>query len=112
MDPKLVSEECRHCKKCKQPDSAENMVGCDSCDTWEHYSCADVTDSIADPNRSWKCGCCREKANPERNDEANSEESATQSGISVTSTSVSKKSQSLHLSLELLEQQRKLKLGK
>ncbi|XP_062545514.1 uncharacterized protein LOC134212033 [Armigeres subalbatus] len=48
----------KHCSKCDRSDTADNLVGCDNCDTWVHFGCAGVTDSIADPNRSWKCDRC------------------------------------------------------
>ncbi|XP_055644239.1 uncharacterized protein LOC129780226 [Toxorhynchites rutilus septentrionalis] len=44
------------CTECRRPDSAENMVQCDNCDGWQHYTCAGVDDSVAD--RSWVCALC------------------------------------------------------
>ncbi|XP_058465085.1 uncharacterized protein LOC131438809 [Malaya genurostris] len=45
-----------NCKGCERPDQEENMVACDKCSTWWHFSCAGVADSVAD--RSWKCNNC------------------------------------------------------
>lgn len=44
------------CVACDRPDEAENMVQCDACDTWWHFSCAKVTASVS--NRSWICSKC------------------------------------------------------
>ncbi|XP_058827799.1 uncharacterized protein LOC131687722 [Topomyia yanbarensis] len=41
------------CIACERPDSADNLVQCDKCHKWWHYSCAGVTDSIV--NRDWIC---------------------------------------------------------
>ncbi|XP_055626949.1 uncharacterized protein LOC129768996 isoform X2 [Toxorhynchites rutilus septentrionalis] len=45
------------CAGCTIPEDAENMVQCDACDTWWHFSCAGVADSIAD--RAWICIRCK-----------------------------------------------------
>ncbi|XP_058462439.1 uncharacterized protein LOC131437241 [Malaya genurostris] len=45
-----------NCVACERPDSADNVVACDHCDNWWHYSCAGVSDTIAD--RSWICSRC------------------------------------------------------
>ncbi|XP_062703570.1 uncharacterized protein LOC134286025 [Aedes albopictus] len=44
------------CAACQRPDSAEDMVQCDHCDNWKHYSCAGVDESVA--RRSFVCGDC------------------------------------------------------
>ncbi|XP_062709353.1 uncharacterized protein LOC134288451 [Aedes albopictus] len=44
------------CAACQRPDSAEDMVQCDHCDVWKHYSCAAVNASVA--GRSFVCGDC------------------------------------------------------
>lgn len=49
----------KNCVKCDRPDTADNLVGCDVCESWMHYDCAGVTDSIANSNRTWKCDRCR-----------------------------------------------------
>ncbi|XP_058839405.1 uncharacterized protein LOC131694906 [Topomyia yanbarensis] len=45
-----------NCVACERPDSADNIVACDHCENWWHYSCAGVTDSIAE--RNWTCSRC------------------------------------------------------
>ncbi|XP_053686216.1 uncharacterized protein LOC128735749 [Sabethes cyaneus] len=44
------------CKSCAKPDTDE-MVQCDHCDGWHHYSCVGVTDDVA--NQSWSCTNCK-----------------------------------------------------
>lgn len=44
------------CVACQRPDEVEDMVQCDHCDTWSHYTCAGVDENIAD--HSWVCGHC------------------------------------------------------
>ncbi|XP_055585492.1 uncharacterized protein LOC129738331 [Uranotaenia lowii] len=59
-----------HCVNCPRPDSAEDMVQCDSCDVWWHYSCANVDESVKDV--AWVCPGCRtpDIANSTRNSQA------------------------------------------
>ncbi|XP_062710770.1 uncharacterized protein LOC134288871 [Aedes albopictus] len=45
-----------NCVACDRPDSSEDMVACDGCGSWYHYSCADVDGSVA--NLPWTCGSC------------------------------------------------------
>nr|XP_029732613.1 uncharacterized protein LOC109406183 [Aedes albopictus] len=45
------------CGGCDRPDEADNLVQCDACDAWWHFSCAGVTGSITD--RSWMCTRCK-----------------------------------------------------
>ncbi|XP_062713658.1 uncharacterized protein LOC134290517 [Aedes albopictus] len=94
-------KDCHNCGKCNRSDSANNMVGCDLCETWVHYDCAGVTDSIADPERSWKCEKCLA--------ELNAKPRSQKSGTSRTSGQ-SGTSQRQQLQLQLLEEQRKLRL--
>ncbi|XP_058449120.1 uncharacterized protein LOC131429087 [Malaya genurostris] len=44
------------CVNCERPDSADNFVQCDNCDTWWHMSCAGVSESIE--GRPWSCRKC------------------------------------------------------
>ncbi|XP_062555732.1 uncharacterized protein LOC134220646 [Armigeres subalbatus] len=97
------SSENRHCKKCTRPDDADNMVGCDACDAWEHYGCAGVSDSIAGSNRSWTCEACKLKA------QAAAGSSSTASAYTSAS---SKRSRQAQLRLELLEQQNRVRMKK
>ncbi|XP_062714039.1 uncharacterized protein LOC134290847 [Aedes albopictus] len=44
------------CPDCQRPDSAEDMVQCDHCDVWKHFTCASVNASVA--GRAFVCGDC------------------------------------------------------
>ncbi|XP_055623485.1 uncharacterized protein LOC129766911 [Toxorhynchites rutilus septentrionalis] len=91
----------KYCKKCDRPDLQEGMVCCDACESWVHFNCAGVGESIAEPDKSWKCSDCLADC-----------EGAAKSDVSFNESSVSKSSrvsQRLQLSLQLLEDQRKLK---
>ncbi|XP_062556853.1 uncharacterized protein LOC134221681 [Armigeres subalbatus] len=103
----IASQENTNCKKCTRPDDAENMVGCDTCDAWQHYGCAGVSESIAGSNRSWKCDGCRLKSIPVA--EAVGSPSSTASAYTSAS---SKKSRQAQLRLELLEQQNEIRMRK
>ncbi|XP_065088575.1 uncharacterized protein LOC135710053 [Ochlerotatus camptorhynchus] len=50
------------CVACERPDSADDFVQCDECDAWFHFSCAGVTDSVAD--RAWVCYTCQQSVGP------------------------------------------------
>ncbi|XP_058817058.1 mucin-2-like [Topomyia yanbarensis] len=86
-----------NCRKCDLSDSADNMVGCDTCETWLHYKCAGVSDSIADPERCWQCDGCKGALD-------------SFSKISIASSRASKRSSRAELSLQMLQEQRMLKL--
>ncbi|XP_062703751.1 uncharacterized protein LOC134286189 [Aedes albopictus] len=43
------------CKTCRGPDT-EDMVQCDRCDGWFHFSCVGVSEEVAD--KSWSCTNC------------------------------------------------------
>ncbi|XP_055613366.1 uncharacterized protein LOC129759849 [Uranotaenia lowii] len=45
-----------HCGKCDERDTSR-MVLCDQCEVWYHYSCVEVTPSVADQT-NWKCPLC------------------------------------------------------
>ncbi|XP_053686701.1 uncharacterized protein LOC128736247 [Sabethes cyaneus] len=85
----------KHCAKCDRPDTADNLVGCDTCETWMHYGCAQVTDSIAEENRSWKCDQCRDAE-------------TSQSRVSFGRSASSKRSSRLDLSLKMIEEQKEM----
>lgn len=36
------------CKKCSRKGGDDNWVCCDVCQSWEHFRCAGVNESIAD----------------------------------------------------------------
>lgn len=97
---KMESKPGKHCAKCDRPDTVDNLVGCDKCETWMHFGCAGVTDSIADPNRSWKCDRCRSL----------SEASVCQSLLSVGRSSGSSRRSRIDLSLRMLEEQKAIRM--
>ena len=41
--------------QCQRPDSREEMVACDSCDKWYHFSCVNI--EVAPPGE-WFCDNC------------------------------------------------------
>ena len=41
---------------CKKPDSFQNMIQCDQCGVWFHYTCAKV---IKAPDDDWFCSNCK-----------------------------------------------------
>ncbi|XP_029719372.1 uncharacterized protein LOC109412164 [Aedes albopictus] len=43
------------CKTCRGPDT-EDMVQCDRCDGWFHFSCVGVSEEVTD--KSWSCTNC------------------------------------------------------
>nr|XP_029720536.1 uncharacterized protein LOC109419047 [Aedes albopictus]XP_029720537.1 uncharacterized protein LOC109419047 [Aedes albopictus]XP_029720538.1 uncharacterized protein LOC109419047 [Aedes albopictus] len=90
----------KHCAKCDRPDTVDNLVGCDTCETWMHFGCAGVSDSIADPNRSWKCNRCRPLG----------EGSVAQSQYSVGRSTSSHRSSRVDLNLRLMEEQKAIRM--
>lgn len=78
------------CVACQRPDSADNIVACDKCSDWWHYSCAGVTDSVK--TAKWLCRNCFPQA---------------AQSVSNASTSASRKAR-LELSMKRLEEQREL----
>ena len=42
---------------CQRPDSFDEMILCDKCDTWYHFKCAKVKE---DPLEDWFCSSCRQ----------------------------------------------------
>lgn len=46
------------CKRCNEPDNDE-MVACDTCSTWYHFTCVGESPGVA--NRSFCCHTCAEK---------------------------------------------------
>nr|XP_029717962.1 uncharacterized protein LOC109419639 [Aedes albopictus] len=92
--------ETKHCSKCDRPDSADNLVGCDTCEAWVHFGCANVTDSIADANRSWKCDKCLVRE----------DDSVSQSRMSLGHSASSKHSSRASLVLRMMEEQKASRL--
>ncbi|XP_055643357.1 uncharacterized protein LOC129779730 [Toxorhynchites rutilus septentrionalis] len=50
----------RNCASCSKPDTHDDMVACDSCDSWHHYSCVKVDERVKD--RKWNCPSCELRA--------------------------------------------------
>ncbi|XP_062541285.1 uncharacterized protein LOC134209311 [Armigeres subalbatus] len=52
-----LDEQRSDCVKCDRINGEESMVQCDICQTWWHFACAGVSDSIE--NRAWSCANCQ-----------------------------------------------------
>nr|XP_029715821.1 formin-like protein 13 [Aedes albopictus] len=52
-----LAENRSDCVRCDRRNGEDSMVQCDTCQTWWHFACAGVTDSIND--RSWSCPKCQ-----------------------------------------------------
>ncbi|XP_055604057.1 bromodomain adjacent to zinc finger domain protein 1A-like [Uranotaenia lowii] len=46
------------CRACDRSDAADNLVACDKCSDWLHYSCAGVGPEVK--TQPWTCSKCRE----------------------------------------------------
>ncbi|XP_062708158.1 PAX-interacting protein 1-like isoform X2 [Aedes albopictus] len=97
------------CGGCDRPDEADNLVQCDVCDAWWHFSCAGVTGSITD--RSWMCTRCK------RTSRASSRASVTSRSSSQLAESMArlrerqelqKRRTEVELEKKFLEEQREL----
>ena len=55
-----TEKSTKSCTLCVEEDS-EEMVCCDKCDGWYHFSCGGVTESIA--NVEWVCSSCTSLTN-------------------------------------------------
>lgn len=89
----------KHCGKCDRRDSVDDLVTSDRCGIWMHFQCAGVTDLIADPDRSWRCDRCRSH-----------KDSESVSKISIGTSCSSRRSTRLEISIQMVEEQRRLKL--
>ncbi|XP_055612596.1 uncharacterized protein LOC129759214 [Uranotaenia lowii] len=98
------SKTTKSCAKCTRKDDS-NMVCCDSCDAWEHYECAGVSDSISEPDRSWKCSNCLTTT-----EDKTTKPSSRRNGSIVSRGS--KNSEFYRMKLEKLEKEHELKLQK
>ncbi|XP_053698970.1 uncharacterized protein LOC128745935 [Sabethes cyaneus] len=54
------SDKQDNCAACNNPDTDNNYVQCDACNSWCHFSCVNVSDSVRD--RAWMCSNCMETA--------------------------------------------------
>lgn len=97
-----VEVTTRHCILCTRPDSDDDLVQCDRCDQFVHFSCAGVNDSISNPDRSFVCKQCTEK------DDLISVASRKSSHRSRSSRS----SAQLALSMKQLEEENQLRMKK
>lgn len=78
------------CNACQRPDSDDNLVACDKCSSWWHYSCAGVTDSVK--TVKWLCRNCLPQA---------------AKSASIASSKASRRAR-LELNMKRLEEQREL----
>nr|XP_029734545.1 uncharacterized protein LOC115269885 [Aedes albopictus] len=53
--PLRRSKRYYHCSLCDERDNSR-MVQCDSCDSWYHFTCAKVTEAVAEVD--WNCPSC------------------------------------------------------
>nr|XP_029734513.1 uncharacterized protein LOC115269865 [Aedes albopictus] len=53
--PLRRSKRYYHCSLCDERDNSR-MVQCDSCDNWYHFTCAKVTEAVAEVD--WNCPSC------------------------------------------------------
>ncbi|XP_062713808.1 uncharacterized protein LOC134290646 [Aedes albopictus] len=54
-----------NCKTCNRPDSADaQMVACDKCQLWEHFTCAGVDETVKD--RQYVCNDCIAKVSADK----------------------------------------------
>ncbi|XP_062540734.1 uncharacterized protein LOC134208804 [Armigeres subalbatus] len=70
------------CTACQRPDWSEDMVQCDHCDVWKHFSCAGVNESVA--GKPFTCGDC----SVQQNDDVISLQSASSRSSSASVFSV------------------------
>ncbi|XP_053686195.1 uncharacterized protein LOC128735731 [Sabethes cyaneus] len=115
------------CAVCDRPDNDEDMVACDSCGSWYHFSCANVDESVAD--QSWNCSSCgnagraqSQKAGPKTLtvpsnagkssktsdvNKSNTGKKSTAKGSVSVATSV--KDKAIQIELKMLEEQERIK---
>ncbi|XP_053699075.1 DNA ligase 1-like [Sabethes cyaneus] len=51
-----MDSENRDCMMCNAPNMICDMVQCDNCELWAHYSCAGVTEAVME--QDWNCITC------------------------------------------------------
>ncbi|XP_055585136.1 uncharacterized protein LOC129737987 [Uranotaenia lowii] len=103
MPPKVV--RTFSCSLCKDPDNS-HMVQCDRCQSWYHYQCVGVGDSVAD--RSWLCPNCDKHSTTVAPETLRKNGSKSQRSKASTSTSV--KAAKAALDLQQLQEQKQLEL--
>lgn len=93
------------CISCQQPDTDE-MVQCDMCNKWVHFSCAGVDTSVED--NPFKCYRCSQP--PPKTTKAKSVGSGKSSKVSKSSAYANLEIQRLQEELKIKEEQKKLEL--
>ncbi|EAT46148.1 AAEL002650-PA [Aedes aegypti] len=58
----LEQSEICTCVACDNPEVEDDLVACDKCDKWWHFTCAGVSESIS--SRDWICPRCRPPSIP------------------------------------------------
>ena len=109
------------CATCDRPDSVEDMVACDTCSSWFHFTCANVNEDVS--NQPWKCMSC---GTPNRNQSVpillllptsggesskecktgGSKKSANKGSVSVAS---SVKNRAIEIEIRMIEEQERIK---
>lgn len=89
------STEEHNCVSCDRPDSFDDLVQCDECDSWWHMQCASVTPSIAE--RDWICNNCQKHGQKFQSAASGSQ-----------ATSASSRAARIDLKLQQLEEQRSI----
>ncbi|XP_055584688.1 uncharacterized protein LOC129737550 [Uranotaenia lowii] len=101
--PHFEEEEESNCATCTRPDSEEDMVQCDACDDWHHYSCAGVDQTVT--SAPWICNKCMEA----KDDDAASVHSQASSILSVSLSQMMDRQQLEREKADLEVQRRHLK---
>ncbi|XP_055527107.1 uncharacterized protein LOC129719736 [Wyeomyia smithii] len=101
-----------NCQLCAELDN-ENMVQCDNCDLWYHFTCVNVTDEIQ--NADWSCSKCVTAKEKQRTTPAAgcgdlqpSRSAPSQRTGSSGRTGQSEARRRLKLQLMMIEEQKKL----
>ncbi|XP_062701605.1 uncharacterized protein LOC134285222 [Aedes albopictus] len=82
------------CAGCDRPDTADDIVQCDKCTAWWHFSCAKVDDSVANQT-NWICVKCLSPPPPPRS-------------VSIRTTSSNRRAL-LDISLQRLAEEKELR---
>lgn len=97
-----------NCQLCKSVDT-EDMVQCDGCNLWFHFSCVGVTDDVAD--RDWSCSGCIEVLKAIQGWGRNYDPKKTRSHVSSkASTKKSLTSREKATALRKLDEEQKIRL--
>ena len=104
--PSLVPKQSS-CLQCNEEDN-EEMVMCDKCDSWHHFTCADVSASIE--HKDWMCDKCTASLSKPASPNLNIPDMQQSVKPNSTKSKVSKSSSARKRKLELqrLEEAREL----